>query len=344
MGGNARAVIASSGTVYMERFTSPVADEEVNEVRSIAEGGGAAFRAVPRWVVEDGGEILRAAANGDVALVCYGDPYVATTHIELRARAETAGTKTQSVHGVSALTSMVGECGLHQYKVGRTTTVTRAEASTPYAIIQENLDRGCHTVLLLEYDEDAGMFLDPRSALESLLAIEGEKRQLALTRETFAVVVSRVGRGDCAIVAGKVEDILGEEFGEAPHSIIVPGSLHFTEADALRVLARCIGEPRANADSARKESHRMIAKYVPMVGEAIGEARLRGGGEGVARVLDCAQDYVADAEEFLRCGRDELAILSIGYADGLVDSLRVAAGLERDPGERIKEGSGGGAH
>jgi len=165
MGAGAREAISSAKAVYMETFTSPVPREDVEEVRRAAEAGGAAFRLVPRWAVEDGGEILRAAAAGDAALVCYGDPYVATTHIELRTRAAAAGTPTRTVHGASALTGVVGECGLHQYKVGRTATVTRAEASTPYDVLRENIDRGCHTVLLLEYDEEGGAFMAPREPL-----------------------------------------------------------------------------------------------------------------------------------------------------------------------------------
>jgi len=327
MGAGAREAIASARAVYMETFTSPVPAGDVEEVRRAAEEGGAAFRAVPRWAVEDGGEILRAAASGDVALVCYGDPYVATTHIELRARAAAAGTPTRSVHGASALTSVVGECGLHQYKVGRTATVTRAEASTPYGVLRENVERGCHTVLLLEYDEDAGAFMAPREALAALLAVEGERRELALTRETFAVIASRVGTAGQAIAAGSVDHLMGLDAGEPPHSIVVPGALHFTEADALRALARCEGEPRSNSETARREAHRMLARYVPMVGAAMREARERGADE---RVLDCARDYVADAEEFLRRGREGQAILCIGYADGLVDALRIGAGLERE--------------
>jgi diphthine synthase len=45
-------------------------------------------------------------------------------------------------------------------------------------------------------------------------------------------------------------------------------------------------------------------------------------------VLENAQLYIEDAEKFLDEGKDEVAILSIGYADGLVDALRMAKGLE----------------
>jgi diphthine synthase len=45
-------------------------------------------------------------------------------------------------------------------------------------------------------------------------------------------------------------------------------------------------------------------------------------------VLENAELYIRDAERFFEQGKDELAILSIGYADGLVDALRIAKGIE----------------
>ena len=41
-----------------------------------------------RWLVEDGQEILKTSKSSTVVLLSYGDPYVATTHIELRTRAK----------------------------------------------------------------------------------------------------------------------------------------------------------------------------------------------------------------------------------------------------------------
>ncbi|MGC1262948.1 MAG: DUF357 domain-containing protein, partial [Nitrososphaeraceae archaeon] len=39
-------------------------------------------------------------------------------------------------------------------------------------------------------------------------------------------------------------------------------------------------------------------------------------------LLENAEYYLDDAVQFLRQGRMELAVLSVGYADGLVDSLK----------------------
>ncbi len=45
-------------------------------------------------------------------------------------------------------------------------------------------------------------------------------------------------------------------------------------------------------------------------------------------IFENAELYIQDAEKFLEDGQDEVAILSIGYADGLVDALRLAKGLD----------------
>ena len=37
---------------------------------------------------------------------------------------------------------------------------------------------------------------------------------------------------------------------------------------------------------------------------------------------------LSGSENFLKQGKDENAVLSIGYADGLVDALRMAKGIE----------------
>ena len=69
--------------------------------------------------MEDGNEILEVSKVKNVVLLAYGDPYIATTHIELRTRAIENKIQTHSIHASSAVTSMIGECGLQFYKIGR---------------------------------------------------------------------------------------------------------------------------------------------------------------------------------------------------------------------------------
>jgi diphthine synthase len=73
----------------------------------------------------------------------------------------------------------------------------------------------------------------------------------------------------------------------------------------------------------------MMEKYVPMVREALEEIEPHYKNQKEFQViLENAGLYIKDAEKFLEDGQDEVAILSIGYADGLVDALRLAKGLD----------------
>src|SRR5919202_1436230 len=77
--------------VYVERFTSGQSEDDLEKLNSVLE---IEVKPVQRWFVEDGREILEAAKTKDVALLSYGDPLIATTHIELRARAANNSVKT----------------------------------------------------------------------------------------------------------------------------------------------------------------------------------------------------------------------------------------------------------
>ena len=44
-------------------------------------------------------------------------------------------------------------------------------------------------------------------------------------------------------------------------------------------------------------------------------------------IIENAENYIFDAENFDKQGQYELAILSIGYAEGLIDSIRYQKGM-----------------
>ena len=321
-------ILEKADIVYLEQFTSPISKPNLAKFKKLTKGE---FKIAKRWLVEDGNEILKNAKKKKVVLLAYGDPYIATTHIELRTRAIEEKIKTYTVHAASAVTSMIGECGLHYYKVGRVATIMSdiKGMSTPYYIIYKNIVEGNHTVLLLEYNQDADFFLDPKDALKALLETEEGQKRNVITDGTFVVVASRIGFKNQGIIAGKISKLKKIDFGKPPHSIIIPGKMHFTESDALKILATCKDEPFDNSDITQKISKQMIAKYVPMVRDALEEIRpYYKDSKEFQEVLENAELYVKDAEQFLIEGKDEVAILSIGYADGLVDSLRIAKGLE----------------
>ena len=321
-------MIQEADFVYLEAFTSPISQTHEEEIKKIVNGN---FKIAKRWLVEDGQEILKAAKNSTVILLSYGDPYVATTHIELRTRAKLENIETNTIHSASAVTSMIGEAGLQFYKVGRVVTIMNEKKSTktPYTNIFKNLTQGLHSIILLEYNHDKKYFLDPKNAILDLLDIEKEQKRTVLSDDTFAIIASRIGFETQKIISGKFSNLLKIDFGEPPHSIIIPGKLHFTESDAINVLTECLDKPSDNSARIKSISVQMIERYVPMVRKALEEIKpLYDESKEFWEVFENAKLYIDDAENFLKQGKDENAVLSIGYADGLVDALRMAKGRE----------------
>lgn len=320
-------VLSKADIVYLEQFTSPIGKSDLAKIKKMTNGE---FKAAKRWLVEDGNEILKKAKRKKVVLLSYGDPYIATTHIELRTRAIQEKIKTHSIHASSSLTSMIGECGLQFYKVGKIATIMSEMKSltTPYYVIYKNIIEGNHTVLLLEYNQDKDFFLDPKDALLGLIETEKGQKRNVIDYSTYAIVASRIGFKDQSIISGKISSLKKMKFGKPPHTVIITGRLHFTESDALKKLGNCIDEPFDNSEKTKKISVQMMKKYVPMVREALEEVEpYYKGRKEFQAILENARLYIRDAEKFLEDGQDEVAILSIGYADGLVDALRLAKGL-----------------
>ena len=321
-------VLSKADIVYLEQFTSPIGKSDLTKIKNVVKGE---FKLAKRWLVEDGKEILKNAKKKKVALLAYGDPYIATTHIELRTRAIEEKIKTHSIHASSSLTSMIGECGLQFYKVGRIATIMSEMKSltTPYYVIYKNVIEGNHTVLLLEYNQDKDFFLDPKEALNGLLETEKGQKRKVISSSTYAIVASRIGFKDQSITSGKISSLKKCDFGKPPHTVIIPGRMHFTESDALKILGKCIDNPHDNSEKTKKISNQMMEKYVPMVREALEEIKPHYKDQKEFQtILENAELYVQDAKKFLEDGQEEVAILSIGYADGLVDALRLAKGFD----------------
>lgn len=227
----------AADALFAEFYTSALLGTRLPALESLI---GKPIRRLGREDVERGREVLDAAAKGRVAFLTAGDPMVATTHVDLRLRAAKAGIPTRVVHGVSILGAAAGALGLQAYKFGRTTTVPFPSPgfrpTSPLDPILENLRAGLHTLVLLDLRED-GTFLDPKEALASLLAMAEAKPTSEFGRDTLVCVLSRVGSPDLRVVSGRVVDLLTRDLGPPLHSIVVPGSLHFLEKEALAAFA-----------------------------------------------------------------------------------------------------------
>jgi diphthine synthase len=190
---------------------------------------------------EDNGEvILDAAQKGKTVFLVPGDPFIATTHITLRLNAEKRGIRTHVIHGASIISAIIGLLGLHNYKFGKTVTIPFPRATLPdtcYNVISQNKNLGLHTLCLLDINVEENRFLSIREGLESLLKVEGKKRERIVNMETLAVGIARAGSNHPTVKAGYVKELLKYDFGKPPYSLVFPGELHFMEVESLIVLA-----------------------------------------------------------------------------------------------------------
>jgi len=221
--------------IYAEFYTSLIPGLGLKELEQEIDKP---IQIVNRETVEQHpNEILRAAKTRRVALLVPGDPMVATTHVDLRLRAARAGIRTKIVHAASIASAAAGLAGLQSYKFGRSATVPFPDnpSLTPYKALAENRGRGLHTLLLLDIRAEQKRAMTANEAMEIMLGLEAKLRKSAFTPSTLAVVVARAGSDDAMVRADRVGRLRGLDFGPPPHVLIVPGKLHFVEAEALEV-------------------------------------------------------------------------------------------------------------
>ena len=227
--------------VFAELYTSLLPGLSLSRLEGII---GKKITVLDRRAIEDeNGEVmLRRAERGRVAFLVPGDPLIATTHIDLRIRAERRGIKTRVVHAASIVSAVMGLSGLQNYRFGRSVTIPFPRddylSETPYMVIAENKSRELHTICFLDVDAEKAEYMSISEALKILLCLEGRIGKGVLTPGSLAVGISRAGSMEGVVKAGSVEDLISYDFGGPPHILIIPSDrLHFVEAEALCVLA-----------------------------------------------------------------------------------------------------------
>lgn len=232
--------IEEADTVFAELYTSLMPAFSISKLERRS---GKNIITVSRHELEEeaGRKILEAARQGKAVLLVPGDPLIATTHVDLRIRAEDEGIRTRIVHGASIVSAVIGLSGLQNYKYGRSVTIPFADelsaVETPYRVIMENKRRGLHSLCFLDIKAEEKRYMTIQYGLEALLAMEKTRQKGVVTADTLAVGIARAGSDNSTIKAGHVMELATFDFGPPPHSLVFPGKLHFVEAEALVALA-----------------------------------------------------------------------------------------------------------
>jgi len=166
-------------------------------------------------------KIIDEAKKTDVALLVYGSPLVATTHITLIDEAKKSDVKAKVIHNASILDA-VAETGLQLYKFGKTASMPNFEADSYVDIIKDNLRIKAHSLILV----DIGLKFE-----NALAKLEKDLNSKNVKVENI-VICSRLGTESSKIYYGPM-NLLREIKVTPPFCIIIPSELHFMEKEVL---------------------------------------------------------------------------------------------------------------
>ncbi|MFC1710806.1 diphthine synthase [Nanoarchaeota archaeon] len=210
--------------VYLENYTVdfPYSMQELIDVI------GKKILPADRGLVE-GLSLIDEARKLDVALLVYGSPLTATTHISLIDEAKKSGVRYKVIYNASIIDA-VGETGLQLYKFGKIASMPgwnkdkNYEPNSFMEIVKENEKIGAHSLILV----DIG--LDFPDAIEQLKK-SASKNKVKLNK---LLVCQALGTKHRKIMYKPIKEL--EEYSgvRKPYCMIIPGKLHFVEKDVLK--------------------------------------------------------------------------------------------------------------
>jgi diphthine synthase len=171
-------------------------------------------------------KLLKLARSINVALLVYGSPLAATTHLSLIEDARHMDVFVEVIDASSVFTQ-VAKTGLQLYKFGKTVSIPKwTEKFKPLSfgeLIEDNLSINAHTLILA----DMGLgFEDAADELKEALKKYNLKTDKIL-------ICSQLGTKYEKIFYGAIGRILEERI-KTPFCIIIPSKLHFSEENMLK--------------------------------------------------------------------------------------------------------------
>lgn len=234
-------VVREADLVYAEFYTSRLMGTNLEKMEKLY---GKKVRLLSREDVEQQPDWLDDAKNKKVVFLTGGDTMVSTTHVDLRLRAENLGIETCLIHGASIASAVSGLTGLQNYRFGKSASIPypyesrrgmKVISEAPYDTIKQNFELGLHTLVFLDIDKEKG-YMSVNLALELLLEVEKKRGERVMDR-AVAVGIARAGSEKPVVKADYSEDLKSFDFGKPLHILVIPGKLHFLEAEALVKLA-----------------------------------------------------------------------------------------------------------
>lgn len=177
-------------------------------------------------------KLLKEARGRKIALLVYGSPLFATTHMSLILDAKNENVKTKVIYSASVFDS-IAETGLQLYKFGKITSMPDSSKDNDNSdflkYVKENQSINAHSLILV----DIGMSF--KKALKKL-----ENADIDLDK---IVVCSHMGNDESKIYYDSIDN-LREKIEDkeieikAPFCFVIPSELHFLEKEGIERFGR----------------------------------------------------------------------------------------------------------
>ncbi len=224
--------IKKCDALYLEHYTSVLQCSR----QDLEKFYGKKIILATRAMVEQDAEttILKDAKEKDTAFLVVGDPFCATTHVDLFLRAREGGIACHIIHNASVM-SAIGITGLQVYKFGKTTSIPfhNENVDSPYEVLKSNQLAGLHTLFLLDLDPIEDKFMAIGDGIRYLHRIAQKNGDKMFKESSFCIGCARLGSKAQLIRAGTASQLQGNDFGHGVQCLIVPGKMHFMEEEAV---------------------------------------------------------------------------------------------------------------
>jgi len=217
-------IIKNSDVLYLETYTSKLTNATIEDLERFYDK-----QIIPadRDLVEKKAEdtILKDAESKNTSFLVIGDPFSATTHMDLYQRASEKGICVNIINNVSIINA-IGIVGLELYKFGKITSIPfeNEHVVTPLKVLDENKKIGSHTLFLLDLRPEEDRWMTCKDAVKYLI-------DKGLDENERVISCAQIGSNNPIIkytLANQVPDIK-----ETPQCLIIPGNLHFIEEELI---------------------------------------------------------------------------------------------------------------
>ncbi|MVT35446.1 MAG: diphthine synthase [Euryarchaeota archaeon] len=227
--------INDSDEIYLELYTSRIVDMTLDELENLI---NRKITLLDRKTIESE-FLVERSRKMNVSLLVPGDPIIATTHIGLVISSIQNNVEYEIINGISVQCVVPSILGLQNYKFGRSVSIPFPEydyyPESVYNFVLENRKLGLHTLVFLDLRESLEM--SALMGIDILLKMESMYRKDAIDKNTIIAVISKAGSEKQRAIADKIERIKERDLGPTPHIMVIIGSLHYMELEALKKLA-----------------------------------------------------------------------------------------------------------